>query len=264
MILPQSSFFDSENTIQNYIPISQYLHPSDVNSDSFFQFERFCFYLDDELILVVRKSLASFLSRSAQKCLSHDIFEFNISIKLSMVDHELVKNSLIGLLSGSPIIVTHHNYKLFEVTFNELGNDDFQKFFKGKPPSFESDFYLSIHSLKQIQKYNVELTFLSSNSLPGFSIPIGLIHLFWKSLKVPFVPNLFENFSKNQIEEGIFILNNMINGSFSQLSSSQVDFFLFIQIHSDLLYSLCRSFCYPISFTMPNIRNLFLASLLDK
>lgn len=47
---------------------------------------------------------------------------------------KMIKKSLTDMMSGKPIVIDSKNFSLFYHVFNILGNDDFNRFFKHKPP----------------------------------------------------------------------------------------------------------------------------------
>jgi hypothetical protein len=47
-------------------------------------------------------------------------------------------------------LIQQNNFEVFQEVFGQLGNQDFERYFNKKVPESETEFYLSIHSLKDI------------------------------------------------------------------------------------------------------------------
>jgi pyruvate formate-lyase activating enzyme-like uncharacterized protein len=50
-----------------------------------------------------------------------------------------VKNHLLNLLSGKPIIIDQNNFQVFQEVFDQLGNKDFNLFFSEKYPQYQQN-----------------------------------------------------------------------------------------------------------------------------
>jgi hypothetical protein len=155
-----------------------------------------------------------------------------------------IKSSLLDLLSGKPILVGKSNFSVFHSIFLALGNHDFNRFFNHIPPEHPTNFYLSINSLKPMPNELVEKKHFEPTSLPGFSIPIGLVRLFWTNYHHHSLTNPQNFFSKRQIQNGVHLLNQMKNGVFCQINQEQFEFLDYFKIHSELIRSLYQSELY--------------------
>jgi hypothetical protein len=151
-----------------YILISQYLQSEDVNNDSIPSSDRFKFFLDQQNSFFVYISLACFLSPEAKTCLYLSKTEIQIRIHNVQFDPALVIASLVGLLSGSPLLVDKLNFALFQQIFKFLGNKDFRLYFCNTPPEAPTQFFLSVNSLKGISNYNIEKKSLYINIFAEF------------------------------------------------------------------------------------------------
>jgi hypothetical protein len=226
-----------------YIPISQYLQSTDVNNKSIPSKDRFKFFIDWQNSFFVYKSLAYFLSSNAQKCISRNSSQFQISN--IQFDPKFVINSLVGLLSGFSLLIDKSNFSIFQKVFESLGNQDFQLYFGKVPPEIPTKFFLSIHSLKGIPKYNPEQNLIQKNLLSKFSIPIGLVHLFWKN-PINFQDHIFKKYQQTQINDFVIVLNKIKNGIYDQITHKQKTFFQLLSIHQNLLNDLS-----PINLPSP-------------
>jgi hypothetical protein len=191
----------------------------------------------------VNKFLACFLSPKVSSLLSKNSDRFQIQIENVQHDPKSVIDSLIGLLSGSSILIDKFNYSIFQKVFKSLGNNDFQLFFDWKPPQSSGQFFLSLNSLKNIPKSNIEKNSFSPFSLDGFSIPIGLVHLFWGNhVKIPC--NLFSKYNQIQIHDFAQIFIQLKRGFFIPLNQDQKAFFQSFSIHKTLLHHLAKNNSY--------------------
>jgi hypothetical protein len=176
------------------------LQRSDVNNQSIPFDSRFYFFGNDQVLFFVYKSLACFLSSEASKCLLSNRTEFQIRIKNVKYNLSVIKDSLVELLTGFPIIIHESNFHIFQKIFESIGNNDFQTRFEGKPPGCEDQFFLSINSLKNIPFGNVEKETFQLTALSGFSIPLGLVHLFWNHPH-DFGQTIFGKYNQYQIAD---------------------------------------------------------------
>lgn len=241
----------------NYIPISKYLQTSDVNDEEIPPQDRFYFYIGQKDSFFVYKSLACFLSPKAAKCLSIGQNKFTIDFKDIQYNLITIQNSLIGLLRGKSLIINKFNFVLFQKVFEFLGNYDFQLFFGDKSPSSVQSFYLSINSLKNIPDTILENKLSCSYDSSFLSIPIGLVHLFWKSQYSFPTNHILPQFSKNQILNYFRVLKDIIYGYSCRINSEQKDFFQIISIHQNILNDLCEPITSSPSYNPPQIQSQF-------
>jgi hypothetical protein len=232
-----STVKSSEMSHTPYIPISQYLQPSDVNNKSIPIENRFHFCIDHHHYFFVYKSLACFFSPKVSLILAKNHDQFQIQIENIQYDPKLVKNSLISFLSGSSLNIDKSNFTLFQKVFDSLGNTDFTLFFGSQAPKFPTEFFLSMNSLKNIPKSNIEKDIFNPLMLNDFTIPIGLVHLFWKYL-IKVNNNLFSKYDQNQILNFTKIFTQLKKGIYVQLTQDQKKFFQSLSIHKTLLNNL--------------------------
>jgi hypothetical protein len=82
--------------------------------------------------------------------------------------------------------------------------------------------------------------------LGGFSVSIGLVHLFWGNhVKIPC--NLFYKYNQIQIHDFAQIFNQLKRGSFIPLNQDQKAFFQSLSIHKTLLHHLAKNNSYSSS-----------------
>jgi hypothetical protein len=143
-----------------YIPISKYLKPTDAQPENVN--DTFCFSIIREgyppTDFKGYKSLACFLST---KALNQLISKKN-SLVLKYLSNQLspaqLRDEFLNLLSGKPIVVDQNNFDVFNQVFRFLRNRDFELFFNNKIPTCPTEFYLSIHSLKNANFSIIEST----------------------------------------------------------------------------------------------------------
>jgi hypothetical protein len=157
-IIPVLTIYNITNS--PYIPISQYLQPTDVNNESISVEDRFTFLIDKQYSFFVYKSLACFLSSKSQVRLYLKKSELEISIQNIQIDPKNVIDSLVGLLSGSSLLIDQSNFTLFQKTFDFFEHKDYQLYFGVIPPETPTKFFLSINSLKGISRSLVETKYL--------------------------------------------------------------------------------------------------------
>lgn len=225
---------------KTYLKISNYLQESDVFHPHTLSKGKFKFFVNENWDFVVQQSLACFLSPKVQECLSNNIQEFKINITGPSVDPPLIIESLKGLLSGKAINIDGTNFSTFENVFSALGNTDFKDFFGDSSPSTTQEFYLSVNSLKNVPDDILDENIYSPSHLHGFSIPVGLIHLFWRDPVDISSKVISKNFSNQQILEYVSVLNQMKHGIFTGVDSANLGFFDFIKLHHKLLKHATR------------------------
>jgi hypothetical protein len=102
-----------------------------------------------------------------------------------------VYNQLIMLLSGKSIAIYETNFQIFQEIFNLLGNRDLDLYFNKEMPKTPTDFYLSIHSLKDTDNKFYESSYekVYFNQIKTVHIPTGIFHLFFsdESKKYSFI-----------------------------------------------------------------------------
>jgi chromosome segregation ATPase len=223
-----------------YIPISNYLRPTDVNNDSIPSENRFKFFIDEQNSFFVYKSLACFLSLNARLHLYLKKNELQILIHGIQFDPKLVIRSLVRLLSGSPLLIDKSNFTLFQKVFELLGNKDFQLYFGATPPEYSKQFFLSINSLKGIPVVCIESDLFEPTHLPNFSIPIGLVHLFWEYL-IDFQKHIFQRYHRSQVNDFVIVLNQLKDGNYVPINQDQKTFFQSLSIHRVLLNNLSQT-----------------------
>jgi hypothetical protein len=160
---------------QKYVPISQYFNdetPLSIEDD-------FYLSLNGKNEFSVYKSRACFLSKQVVKCILERKSVFDMIIKSTVLNLSEIQKSLLSLLNGEPLLINSRNFEIYKEIFSTIENDDFQHFFGDSPPQHETNFFLSLNSLKSIPYDHVEKWLFQPKFLPGFSIPIGLINLFW-------------------------------------------------------------------------------------
>jgi hypothetical protein len=211
------------------------LQNSDIEKSNKKGRRKFKISINKEKHLYIHKSLACLLSPKIKKLLSSNIHKLNIQITNDAISSSAIKDSLLGLLSGKPILIHKINFSVFQQIFSFLENSDFQHFFGKNQPKHQKQFYLSINSLKHVSKNHFGESVHLPFSLEGFSIPKYLIHLFWKE-KINFSHiSLLNKFPHYKVVECTQILNRMKKGHFEHINPANVDFFRYIQIHQKLL-----------------------------
>jgi hypothetical protein len=230
-----------------FIPISKYLQISDVDNQSIPLENRFYFSVNNQASFFVYKSLACFLSSETSKCLLVNKTEFKIQNEDLNYDPNVLKNYLIELLTGFPIIIHQLNFHFFQKVFKYLGNIDFATFFEGCPPDFEYQFFLSINSLQNVPFENIENETFHPSALPDFSIPLDFVHLFWNTPK-EFQENIFKKYKQVQIYDCTYILNQLKKGFLNKITQDQKSFFQLHSIHLGLLNDLSESFPIKLAY----------------
>jgi hypothetical protein len=233
-----------------YIPLSKYLQPNDGQPTNAKEKDKFFFKISCQnskaVIFGVYKSLASFLSSNAyqQLILKHNFLE--IDYHYNQLSPQEVKDQLINVLSGKPIIVDQNNFQVFEEIFFLLGNRDFGLFFNHKIPESPTAFFLSIHSLKHTDRKLLESPFVIIHFTKTLilEVPFGILHLFFPDelkLSDPLPESLL---NQNEIEDGIDFFYRFSKGSFSLPNDNHIQLLTCYKFHQEIL-SLYFNFFFP-------------------
>jgi flagellar biosynthesis GTPase FlhF len=155
-----------------------------------------------------------------------------------------VRDTLLELLSGKPIVIHHNNFQFFEKLFEQLGNRDFHLFFNHKIPEEPTNFYLSIHSLKLPKKKFLESITekFCCQKKSIFSIPKGIFHLFFPD-ETGNLDNLrIDSLHNKDIIREVDFLVKFVKGHFSLPTPSQIQLLTIFQFHQDILSSYLTFF----------------------
>jgi hypothetical protein len=193
-----------------YVPIFSYLTQSDGNPTDIPSEDSFLFVFhqsSSSAKMNIRKSLACFLSSIAIEHIQRGFNYLTITSNQSNFNPDQIKAQMTNLLSGSPLLIDDSNYSLFQSIFQELGNKDYEKIFHGNPPIEPTEFYLSIFSLKPIPIECLEKKSFQIPNFPQFSIPIGLLHLFFED-ESDFLDIDYSRNNSNIITAGIEYFNH--------------------------------------------------------
>jgi hypothetical protein len=212
-----------------YIPISNSLRATDAQPQQIRTKDAFTFSFScrdsNPVSFTIYKSLASFLSNKAFQQLKSKENTLTINCESIQLTPQEVKNELIHLLSGKPIIINQSNFEIFQEVFDQLENADFNLYFNKKVPELPTEFYLSIHSLKDIlcPFYESKVQQLRYDEKHFFEIPIGICRLYFP------VESAFFAFNNNKItlkqfQEGIQFLVHFSRGYFSIPTPNQMKF----------------------------------------
>jgi hypothetical protein len=236
-----------------YIPISQHFTsnlPVSVSDD-------FYFTLNGREEFYVYKSRACFFSNKALKCFLQGISIFDILIQSQSANISEVSKSLYDLLNGVPLLINSSNFEVYHEIFLFVENGDFQHFFQNSPPLTQTKFYLSIYSLKPMSNEFLEKWIFQPKHLPGLSFPVGLIYLFWN---LPWrIEDLdpSHDFTDQQVQNGIWILNEMKEGRFHPLEKDHIRFLHFFKFHSHLLDELSKGLDFDFSNSFQRSFSIF-------
>jgi hypothetical protein len=237
-----------------YLPISNSLRPIDAQPEKISPKDCFIFSLScqnsNPVTFSVYKSLASFLSFNAFHQLSFKQNTLTIIYQSIQLTSQEVANELIHLLSGKPIIINQNNFEVFQEIFNQLGNNDFELYFNKQVPESPKDFYLSIHSLKDIscRIYELEPYKLHYDKSSCFMVPTGIRHLFFPTESSNFASNK-KKITLNQFQDGVKFFKRFSKGYFCLPTSNQMKFITYYQFNPPL-FEAYFLFFFPGSTTI--------------
>jgi hypothetical protein len=194
-----------------YITISKYLKTTDGNPTNISKNDDFVFHISctnfDTVHFSFYESLACFQSKNGLQQLKAKQCYLEIKYQTNILPSIQVKEQLINLLSGKPIIIDQNNFPVFQEVSCQLETPEFDLFFGFKTLNLPTEFYLSIYSLKNTNNSILESKVyeIKYEKKTLLKIPIGICNLFFSDPKSS-QPNSQKILKPEQIEEGLEFL----------------------------------------------------------